>query len=70
MAHNIRFHRTGGTVSSLGEVYSVSMIWINELRFVSALVRIPLKAGHHSGGCRASVPVHAGLVLTRSMDCD
>jgi putative transposase len=25
-------------------------------------VRIPVKPGHHSGGCRATVPVHAGPV--------
>ena len=27
-----------------------------------ANVRIPVKPGHHSGGCRATVPVHAGPV--------
>jgi hypothetical protein len=32
------------------------------LNLVWVVLRIPLKAGHLSGGCRASVPVHAGLV--------
>jgi hypothetical protein len=26
------------------------------------ILRIPVKPGHHSGGCRATVPVHAGPV--------
>jgi len=40
------------------------------LRVPAADLRIPAKPGQHSEGCRAIIPVDAGPVVKRSVDCD